>query len=139
MFDPFIKEENVIVIEDHYEDSKIGVKEKAERLPLHRKTKEDKKLWKTTVKGKQVAKSSTGPITRDTTRLLKAEALAKGASRISENKDSNPVDSDHISDIPEAIDSTSSDDDHNSGLASRYQIKLREPKAAIDLNKPTPT
>jgi flagellar motor protein MotB len=36
------------------------------------------------------------------------------------------------------MDSASSDDDHNSGLASRYQIKLREPKAAIDLNKPAP-
>jgi hypothetical protein len=32
----------------------------------------------------------------------------------------------------------SSDDDHSSGLASRYQIKLREPKASIDLNKPAP-
>jgi hypothetical protein len=36
------------------------------------------------------------------------------------------------------MDSTSSDDDHSSGLSSRYQIKLREPKATIDLNKPAP-
>jgi hypothetical protein len=36
------------------------------------------------------------------------------------------------------MDSASSDDDHSSGLASRYQIKMREPKVAIDLNKPAP-
>jgi hypothetical protein len=129
MFDPSIKEENVIVIEDHSEDSKEGIKEKAEKPPLHREPTE---------RGKQIAKFPTGPVTRATTRLSRAEALAKGTSRISENKESSPVDSDHISDIPEAMDSTSSDDDHSSGLASRYQIKLREPKAAIDLNKPAP-
>ena len=52
MFDPSIKEENVIVIEDHSEDSKAGVKEKVQRLPLHRKTKEDKNLGKIQRKGK---------------------------------------------------------------------------------------
>jgi hypothetical protein len=40
--------------------------------------------------------------------------------------------------MPEAMDSTSSDEEHSSGLVSRYQIKLREPKVAIDLNEPAP-
>ena len=87
MFDPSIKEENFILIEDHYEDSKTGVKEKAERLPLHRKTKEDKNLGKTTEKGKQVAQHSMGPITRETTRSSRDEALFKGTGGISEDKD----------------------------------------------------
>ena len=64
--------------------------------------------------------------------------MFKGTGGISEDKDYHPVHSDQILDIPEAMDSDSSDDDHSSGLASRYQIKLREPKATIDLNKPTP-
>ena len=36
------------------------------------------------------------------------------------------------------MDSNSFDDDHSSRLASRYQIKLREPKDVIDLNNPVP-
>jgi hypothetical protein len=138
MFDPSIKEENVIVIEDHSEVSEASVKEKAKRRPLHRKAKENKNLGKTTEKGKQIVQFPTGPITRATTRISRVEALSKGTSRISKNKDDHHVDSDQISDILEAMDSNSSDDDHSSGLASRYQIKLREPKAAINLNRPAP-
>jgi hypothetical protein len=105
MFDSSIKEKNVIVIEDHSEDSKAGVKEKAEIPPLHRKPSE---------RGKQIAKFPAGPVTRATTRLSRTEALAKGTRRISENKESNSINSDHISYIPKAMDSTSSNDDHNS-------------------------
>jgi hypothetical protein len=36
------------------------------------------------------------------------------------------------------MDSTSSYEEHSSGLVSRYQIKLREPKADINLNEPVP-
>jgi hypothetical protein len=36
------------------------------------------------------------------------------------------------------MDSNSYDDDHSSELSSRYQIKLREPKVSIDLNKLAP-
>jgi hypothetical protein len=39
--------------------------------------------------------------------------------------------------MSKAMDSDSSDEEHNSGLVSRYNIKLREPKVAIDLNEPT--
>jgi hypothetical protein len=70
--------------------------------------------------------------------LSKAKEVAKRISGIPENKESNLVDSDLISDMPEAMDSTSSDEEHNSGLASRYQVKLREPKVSIDLNEPAP-
>jgi hypothetical protein len=77
-------------------------------------------------------------ITRATTRSSKVEALFKGTGGISDDKDYHPEDSDQIPDIPEAMESDSSDDDHSSELSSRYQIKLREPKAAIDLNKPAP-
>jgi hypothetical protein len=80
----------------------------------------------------------TGPVTRATTRLSRAKACAKGISRVPENKESNLVDSDHISYMLEAMDSSSSYEDHNSRLTYRYQIKLREPKVAIDLNEPTP-
>jgi hypothetical protein len=48
MFDPSIKEENVIVIEDHSEDAEAGTKKKARKLPLHKKPTE---------KGKQMLHS----------------------------------------------------------------------------------
>jgi hypothetical protein len=105
---------------------------------LHKKEKENKSLGKTTGKGKQVAQHSTEPIMRATTRSSRAEALFKGTGGISEDKHYHPVDSDQIPDIPEAMDLDSSDDDHSSELSFRYQIKLREPKAAIDMNKPAP-
>jgi hypothetical protein len=38
--------------------------------------------------------------------------------------------------MPEAMDSASSDEENSSGLVSRYNIKLREPKVSIDLNEP---
>ena len=63
--------------------------------------------------------SSTGPVMRATTRLAKAKEMAKGIKEIPENKQDYLVDSDHISDVLEAIDSTSS----NSGLVSKYQVK----------------
>jgi hypothetical protein len=36
------------------------------------------------------------------------------------------------------MDSNSFDNNNSSKLSSRYQIKLRKPQAAIDLNKPAP-
>jgi hypothetical protein len=71
--------------------------------------------------------------------LEKAKVIAKGISENPENKKGNLVDSDHISDIPEAMDSASSDEEHSSGLASRYLVKLKGPKVAIYLNEPTPS
>jgi hypothetical protein len=95
-------------------------------------------LEKTQGKGKQLAQYSIGPTIRETTRSSKYEALFKGSGGIFDDKDYHLVDSDQILDIPEAMDSDSSDDDHSSELSSRYQIKMRELKAAIDLNKLAP-
>jgi hypothetical protein len=64
MFNPSIKEENVIVIEDHSEYAKAGTKKKEKRPPLHKKP---------TKRGKQIVSSSTGHVTRATTRLAKAK------------------------------------------------------------------
>ena len=135
MFDPSIKKENIIVIKDNSEDSKAGVKEHAERLPLHMKEKENKNLGKTQGKGKQVAQYSTRPITRSTTKSSKVETMFKGTGGVSDDKDYLSVDPD----LPKTMDSDSTDDEvHSSGLSSRYQIKLRNPQATIDLNQPTP-
>jgi hypothetical protein len=71
--------------------------------------------------------------------LAKASKISKGINENSENKKGNLVDSYHILDITEAMDSKSSDEEHKSRLASRYQVKLKEPKVSIDLNEPTPS
>ena len=104
---------------------------------MHKKAKENKNLRKTQGKGKQFAQYSTRPITRETTRSSKDEALFKGIGGMSDEKDYNFVDLDQIPDLPEAMDSYSFDDDHSLELSSRYQIKLRKSQAAIGLKKPT--
>jgi hypothetical protein len=127
MFDSSIKREDVIVIEDHSEDAKEDIKRKTGNSPVHKEPVKE---------GKQIVPFSTGPVTRAATKLSRAKASAKGISRVPETKESNLVDSDHISDMPEAMDSASSDEEHNSGLVSKYQIKMKEPQVAIDLNEP---
>jgi hypothetical protein len=104
-YNPSIKEENVIVIEDHSEYAKAGTRKKAKRTPL---------LKKSVNKGKQMFSSSTRPIMRTTTRLAKAKEISKGISEIPENKKDYLIDSDDISDVPEVMDSTSSDEEHSS-------------------------
>jgi hypothetical protein len=64
--------------------------------------------------------------------------LFKGTGGIYDDKDYRSTDPDQIPDLPKVMNSDSSDDDHSSELSSRYQIKLRKPQAAIDLNKPAP-
>jgi hypothetical protein len=76
---------------------------KKKRPPLHKKS---------TKRGKHIVSSSTIPVTRATTRLAKAKEISKGISEIPKNKKGYLVDSDHISDMPEAMDSTSSDEEH---------------------------
>jgi hypothetical protein len=68
--------------------------------------------------------------------LSRAKESAKCISRVPKTKGSNLVDSDHILDIPESMDSASSDEENSSGLVSKYQIKMKEPQVAIDLNEP---
>jgi hypothetical protein len=96
MYNPSITEENVIVIEYHFEDVEEGTRKKEKGTPL---------LKKIVNKGKQFFSSSTGPVMSATTRLAKAKEIAKGISEIPENKKDYLVDSDHISDVPEAMDS----------------------------------
>jgi hypothetical protein len=129
MFNPSIKEENTIVIEDDSENAEADTRKRGKRTSL---------LKKPLNKGKQMFSSSIGPVTRASTRLVKAKEMAKGISEISENKQDYLVDSDHISDVPKAIDSTSFDEEHSSRLVSKYQVKTKEPKVALNLNDPEP-
>jgi hypothetical protein len=64
--------------------------------------------------------------------------MFKGTSGISDDKDYHSADQDQLPNLIEAMDSDNSDDDHSLELSSRYQIKLRKPQAAIELNKPAP-
>jgi hypothetical protein len=77
MFDPSIKKEDIIVIEDHSEDVKVDIKKKAGKPPLH---KEPAK------RGKKIVPFPTRSVTRATTKLSRAKASAKGISRVPENK-----------------------------------------------------
>jgi hypothetical protein len=129
MYNPSIKEQNIMVIEDHSKDVDEGTRKKAKRTPL---------LKKPVNKGKHMFSSSTGPVTRSTNRLAKAKEIDKGISEIPENKKDYLVDSDHISDVLEAMDSTSYDEEHSLGLVSKYQVKAKEHKVALNLNEPAP-
>ena len=40
--------------------------------------------------------------------------------------------------MPEAIDLASFNEEHISGLVSKYQVKAKEPKVALNLNEPEP-
>ena len=93
---------------------------------------------KPTKRGKHIVSSSTGLVTRATTILAKAKEISKGISEIPENKQDYLVESDHILDVLEARYSSSSDEEHSSGLVSKYQVKAKEPKVALNLNEPAP-
>ena len=54
MFDPSIKKENLIIIEDNSKDPKIGIRKQVETPSLHINEKETENLGKTQEKGKQV-------------------------------------------------------------------------------------
>jgi hypothetical protein len=54
MFNPSIKEENIIVIEDHSEDAESCSRKKARRPPLHKKP---------TKRGKKIVSLPTRPVT----------------------------------------------------------------------------
>jgi hypothetical protein len=129
MFNPSIKEENVIVIEDDSENVEARTRKREKRTSLPKKP---------VIKGKRMISPSIGPVTRDSTRLEKSKEMAKGISETPEDKHDYFEDSDRISDVPEAIDSTSFDEEHSSGLVSKYQVKAKEPKVALNLNDPAP-
>jgi hypothetical protein len=70
--------------------------------------------------------------------LAKDKEIAKGINENPENKKDYLVDLDHISDVPEAMDSTSYDEEHSSRLVSKYQVKSKEPKVSLNMNEPAP-
>jgi hypothetical protein len=106
---------------------------------LHTNEKETENLGKTQEKGKQVAQYSRRLVTRATTRSSKYEAVFRGIGVVSNDQDDPYVEPNQIPDLPETRELDSTDDeDHSSGLYSRYQIKLRKPQDAIDLNQPAP-
>jgi hypothetical protein len=119
MFNPSIKEENVIVIEDDSENAKASTRKRAKRTSLPKKP---------VSRRKRMISQSTRPVMRASTRIEKAKEMAKGISESTEDKHDHFEDSDHISDVPEAIDSTSSDEEHSSGLVSKYQFKEKNPR-----------
>jgi hypothetical protein len=81
---------------------------------------------------------STRPVTRASTRLAKDKEMDKGISETPEDKQGHLEDSDRISNVPEAIDSTSSDEEHSLGLISKYQVEAKQPKVSLNLNEPVP-
>jgi hypothetical protein len=82
--------------------------------------------------------SFTGPVIRASTILSKAKEMAKGISETPEDKQYYFEDSDRISDVHEAIDLASSNEEHSLRLVSKYQVKEKEPKFSLNLNEPTP-
>jgi hypothetical protein len=97
-------------------------------------------LRKRQEKGKKVSQYSRRPVTRETTRSnSKYESMFRGTGVVSDDKDDPFAKPNQITDLPETRDyDRINDEDHSSGLSSRYIIKLRKPEAAIDLNQPAP-
>jgi hypothetical protein len=129
MFNPSIKEENVIVIEDDSENVEENTRKREKRTSFTKKPVN---------KEKRMISPPTGPVTRDSTRLAKDTEMDKGISETPEYKQGYFEDSYRISDVPKSIDSASSDEEHSLGLVSKYQVKEKEPKVALNLNEPAP-
>jgi hypothetical protein len=130
MFNPSIKEENTIIIEDDSEDVETSTRKRAKKTPLPKKS---------VSKGKGILTPPTGPVTRASTRLAKAKKMAEGISEFPEEKQDYLVDSDYLPDVPGALDSSSSEEEHSSELISKYQVKAKEPSVALNLNETAPS
>jgi hypothetical protein len=119
----------MLVIEDDSENAEASTKKREKRTSLPKKP---------ISKGKRMISPSIGPIMRASTRLSKAKEMAKGISETPEDKQDHLEDSDHISYVLEAIDSTSSNEEHSSGLVSKYQVEAKKPKFSLNLNELAP-
>ena len=65
--------------------------------------------------------------------------MFRGIGVVFDDKDDPFAEPYQIPNLPDTWDSDSiEDEDHSSGLSSRYIIKLRKPEATIDLNQPAP-
>jgi hypothetical protein len=80
-----------------------------------------------------------GPVTRASTRLAKAKEMAKGISEFHEETQDGIEDSYYLPDVPGAMDSSSSEEEHSSGLISKYQVKAKEPSVTLNLNETSPS
>jgi hypothetical protein len=130
MFNPSIKEENTIIIEDDSEDVEASTRKRVKRNLLPKKY---------VSKRKGILTPPIGPVTRASTRLAKAKEMAKGISEFPEEKQDYLEDSDPLLDVPGALDSSSSEEEHSSELVSKYQIKAKEPSVSLDLNETVPS
>ena len=77
MFNPSIKEENVIVIEDDSENVEAGTRKREKRTSFTKKP---------ISKGKRMISPPTGPVTRASTRLEKSKEMDKGINETPEYK-----------------------------------------------------
>jgi hypothetical protein len=75
MFNPSIKEENTIIIDDDSEEVETSTRKKAKKTHFPKKS---------VSKGKGKLTPPTVPVTRDSTRLSKAKEMAKGISEFHE-------------------------------------------------------
>jgi hypothetical protein len=105
MFNLAIKEENTIIIDDDSEDVETSTRKRTKKIPFPKKS---------VSKGKGKLTPPTGPVTRASTRLAKAKEMAKGISEFSEEKQDCLEDSDYLLDVPGAMDSSSSEEEHSS-------------------------
>jgi hypothetical protein len=130
MFNLSIKEENFVIIEDDSENVEASTRKREKRTPLPKNSIN---------KGKRILTPPTGPIVRASTRLAKAKEMAKGINENPEDKQDYFEDSDRMPDVPEAIDSASSKEEHSSELVSKYQVKAKKPSISLNLNEPAPS
>jgi septal ring factor EnvC (AmiA/AmiB activator) len=65
--------------------------------------------------------------------------MAKGISEFHEETQDYMEDSDYLPDVPGAMDSSSSGEEHNSELISKYQVKAKEPSVTLNLNETAPS
>jgi hypothetical protein len=129
MFILSINEENFIIIEDDYENVEASTRKSEKRTPLPKKSVR---------KGKRIISPPIGPVMRVSTKFAKSKEMAKGISETPQDKHDYLEDSDRIPDVPEAIDSTSFEEEHSLEVVSKYQVKAKEPRVSLNLNEPTP-
>ena len=65
--------------------------------------------------------------------------MAKGISEFPEEKQDYLEDSDYLPNVPGAMDSSSSEEEHSSELISKYQVKAKEPSVTLNLNETAPS
>ena len=107
---------------------------------LKRKEKEIEEHKKKREKGKKIAQYSRRPMTRETTKSTSVfESMFKGTNVVNDERNDLFPELDQLQDLPETRDSGNiEEEDVSPGLSSKYVIKIRKPKASIDLNLPTP-